>query len=47
MRHVGEDAARRERGRIGTITNRSVATIIVVANFVLGIWVALANNLHL
>jgi hypothetical protein len=40
QRHIAETAAERERGRLGTLTNKMLAGLILVTQAALAAWVA-------
>lgn len=44
---ITRDAAWRERQRLGGISNKALLSAILVGQFALAVWVAVANGLHL
>lgn len=43
-RHTAEDARTQERSRLGGLSNRALGMLVLAGNFILAIWVAVANG---
>lgn len=43
-RHLLEDGARNERGRLGSLSNKTLAVVVLVGNFLISAAVALAAS---